>query len=132
MDGQVYGQYVTRITPHKGILFHSVPYWINGDKGSLEYEEYNKLGTIASLGCIRLATVDSKWIFDNCPYGTTVVIYDDPDNLGPLGKPESIQIDLENELLRGWDPTDPDENNPWGEYWKGGTAIINLAYHSDN
>lgn len=44
MDGTVYGQYVTRITPHKGILFHSVPYWTNGDKGSLEYNENNPWG----------------------------------------------------------------------------------------
>ena len=26
-----------------------------------------------SLGCIRLAVVDVKWIYDNCPLGTPVV-----------------------------------------------------------
>ena len=123
MDGNVYGQYTTRITPKDGILFHSVPYFTNGDKGSLEYEEFNKLGETASLGCVRLAAVDSKWVFDNCPYGTTVVIYDDAENPGPLGKPETIKIDITNEERRGWDPTDPDENNPWGDTYKSGTAV---------
>ncbi len=124
MDGNVYGQYTTRITPNDGILFHSVPYYTNGDKNSLEYEEFNKLGETASLGCVRLEAVDSKWIFDNCPFGTTVVIYDDADNPGPLGKPEKILIDVTNEELRGWDPTDPDENNPWGDTYKAGTAVF--------
>ena len=49
--GNVWGQYATRITGH--ILFHSVPYF-TPDKDNLEYEEYNKLGTVASMGCIRL------------------------------------------------------------------------------
>ena len=127
MDGNVYGQYTTRITPNDGILFHSVPYYTNGDKGSLEYEEFNKLGETASLGCVRLAAVDSKWVFDNCPYGTTVVIYDDAENPGPLGKPETIKIDITNETLRGWDPTDPDEENPWGDTYKCGTAVYSAG-----
>lgn len=124
MDGNVYGQYTTRITPNDGILFHSVPYYTNGDKNSLEYEEFNKLGETASLGCVRLAAVDSKWIYDNCPFGTTVVIYDDAENPGPLGKPEKILIDITNEELRGWDPTDPDDTNPWGDTYKDGTAVF--------
>ena len=49
--GNVYGQYATRIHGH--ILFHSVPYYTD-EKNTLEYEEYNKLGTAASMGCIRL------------------------------------------------------------------------------
>ncbi len=123
MDGNVYGQYTTRITWNDGILFHSVPYYTNGDNNSLESEEYNKLGSYASLGCIRMAVVDAKWIMENCPFGTTVVIYDDADNPGPLGKPEGIQIDLTDETTRGWDPTDPDPANPWGDTYLEGTAI---------
>ena len=107
--GNVYGQYATRIVGD--ILFHSVPYFTQ-DKGDLEYEEYNKLGTKASMGCIRLAVKDAKWIFDNCPLGTTVELYDDFNNVGPLGKPEPIMIDI-NSPNRGWDPTDPDPANPW-------------------
>ena len=70
--GNVYGQYATRINGH--ILFHSVPYF-KKDKGTLEYEEYNKLGETASAGCIRLTAADAKWIYDNCPVGTTVRMY---------------------------------------------------------
>ena len=55
--GDVWGQYATRITGH--YLFHSVPYF-EKDKSTLEYEEYNKLGTTASMGCIRLTVKDAK------------------------------------------------------------------------
>ena len=51
---------------------------------------------------------DLQWIFDNCPSGTEVVVYED-ENPGPLGKPEVIKVPLDTV----WDPTDPDENNPW-------------------
>lgn len=107
--GGVYGQYATDIVGD--ILFHSVPYY-SMNKGDVEYLEYNKLGTKASMGCIRLPVIDALWIFQNCPIGTEVEIYDDPNNPGPLGKPESIYIDPESEI-RGWDPTDPDPANPW-------------------
>ena len=107
--GGVYGQYATRIV--NDILFHSVPYY-SQNLNDLEYEEYNKLGTNASMGCIRLCVEDAKWIFDNCPIGTAVELYDDENSPGPLGKPTPITIDINNPN-RGWDPTDPDPNNPW-------------------
>ena len=108
--GGVYGQYATRI--YGGVLFHSVPYYKKA-KNMLCTEKYNKLGQQASMGCVRLTVEDAKWIADNCPSGTTVEIYDD-DNLGPLGKPEAVKIDTNNPN-KGWDPTDPDEENPWKE-----------------
>ena len=107
--GPCYGQYVTDIVGD--ILFHSVPYYTQ-DKGDLEFNEYNKLGTAASMGCIRLCVRDAMWIFNNCPIGTTVELYDDWDSPGPLGKPGSIWIDPDSPN-RGWDPTDPDPANPW-------------------
>ena len=104
-----FGQYAIRIEGH--ILFHSVPYyWDSPD--SLEYEEFNLLGTPASLGCIRLCVADEKWLYDNCPEGFPCVIYDSQDP-GPLGTPEQIWLDTSDEARRGWDPTDPDPNNPW-------------------
>lgn len=108
--GDVYGQYAVRIVEH--ILFHSVPY-LSQDAGDLEYEEFNKLGTPASMGCIRLQVADVKWIYDNCPIGTPVVLYDDAENPGPFGKPAFTKLDLTDETMRGWDPTDPDPKNPW-------------------
>lgn len=106
--GGVYGQYATRITG--GVLFHSVPYY-KKNKTTLCTDKYNKLGQQASMGCIRLTVEDAKWIAENCPSGTTVEIYDD-DDPGPLGKPQADKIDTDNPN-KGWDPTDPDEENPW-------------------
>ena len=108
--GGVYGQYSTRITGH--ILFHSVPYY-SKNKGDLEWEEYNKLGTKASAGCIRMTVRDVKWIYDQVADGTTVRIYD--GNL-PSGvtKPSAPKIPADSPN-KGWDPTDPDPNNPWNK-----------------
>ena len=53
--GPSYGQYATRI--YDSYLFHSVPYY-SQHKDDVEYDEFNLLGTRASLGCIRLAVVD--------------------------------------------------------------------------
>ena len=106
----VYGHYVTTIVGN--ILFHSVPYTENGNPASLEYLEYNKLGTKASAGCVRLAVKDSKWIYYNIPNGTPVEFYSD-SNPGPLVKPTPIPIPVDNEKVRNWDPTDDDKNNPW-------------------
>lgn len=120
LSGPCFGQYATRIWD--AYLFHSVPYYTE-HKDDLEYDEFNELGTTASKGCIRLAVVDTKWIYDNCPLGTKVVIYDYAEEPGPMGKPGTIYIDPSNEELRGWDPTDPDENNPWPVEFRSGTAI---------
>lgn len=108
--GDVYGHYCTRIGKSH-ILFHSVPYLENHNSGSLEYWEFDKLGTSASMGCIRLQIKDTKWIYDNIPSGTVVEFYRD-SNPGPLGKPSAPKIS-DNTDCRNWDPTDPDSNNPW-------------------
>lgn len=111
--GNVYGQYSTQIVGD--ILFHSVPYSRKYDKSSLIYSYYDKLGTSASAGCVRLTVEDAKWIYDNCELGTNVEFYDDFNTPGPLGKPSAQKISG-NKTLRNWDPTDPDENNPWKKY----------------
>ena len=113
LQGDVYGQYACRITGH--ILFHSVPYQ-KQDKSTLEWWEYDKLGTKASLGCIRLKVEDAKLIYDNCVSGTKVEFYND-SNPGPLGKPTAQKIS-DDEEVRNWDPTDPDKKNPWTDYLK--------------
>ena len=110
--GDVFGQYATQIT--ENILFHSVPYTEKGNKASLEYWEYDKLGTPASMGCVRLTVKNAKWIYDNCMAGTPVTFYGD-SNPGPLGKPTEQKISSETGY-NNWDPTDPDPNNPWRNY----------------
>lgn len=109
----VYGQYSTRIVG--SILFHSVPYSLN-KKDTLLYDEYDKLGTTASAGCVRLTVRDAKWIYDNCASGTMVEFYSD-SNPGPLSKPSAQKISS-NEECRNWDPTDPASDNPWHTYKK--------------
>ena len=109
LNGGVFGQYATRIDgPY---LFHSVPYY-SQSPDSLETEEYNHLGENRSLGCVRLAVADCKWIYDNCPIGTIVTLYADSSVQEPLTKPTSKQIPSTGEKS-GWDPTDPNPNNPW-------------------
>lgn len=109
--GGVVGQYCTRI--YSGILFHSVPYTAQ-NKGSLQPGEYNKLGQDASHGCIRLKASDVKWIYDNCPAGTYVVISDNASDPEPLGKPSYTKVPSSTADPRyGWDPSDPDPSNPW-------------------
>ena len=121
----VFGQYATRIDGD--ILFHSVPY-LSEHENDLEYQEFNKQGSAASLGCVRLQVCDAKWIYDNCPLGTPVVFYDDADHPGPMGKPGTIALDENDDnpssaTFRGFDPTDPSEANPWKETFRTGTAI---------
>ncbi len=104
MIHDVWAQYATRITGD--ILFHSVPYE-NHEKNTLITSYYNQLGSIASAGCVRLCVKDAKWLIENCPSGTKVVIYNS-SNPGPLGKPSPIRIPSQCK----WDPTDPDSRNP--------------------
>ena len=116
--GGVWGHYTIRITGP--IWFHSVPYFSQPELGedglyhwnNLEYEEYNKLGQTASLGCVRLSTIDAKWLFDNLPWNTAVEIYESETLPEGVVKPNSIKIDVNSEN-KGWDPTDPDPANPW-------------------
>lgn len=105
--GNVYGQYAVNIVGN--ILFHSVPY-LSTDNSTLEYWEYDKLGTSASAGCIRLKVEDALWIFNNCGRGTQVEFSSNAPT--PLGKPGAKKISGYPDL-RGFDPTDPVANNPW-------------------
>ena len=67
-DFNCYAKWATRIVG--GILFHSITF--NSHKG--RSGSTRSLGRKASHGCIRLSIEDAKWIYDNCPTGTTVVI----------------------------------------------------------
>lgn len=116
LKGNVYGQYATRI--NGSYLFHSVPYYKKNVK-TVETVEYNKLGSQASLGCVRLTVADAKWIYDNCRIGTKVVINDKKQ----LEKPLYLPIKISTENKSGWDPTDPDKRNPY---------YPNISVKSDN
>ena len=128
--GDVYGHYVTQITGN--ILFHSVPYTAKSPD-TLEYWEYDKLGTAASLGCVRLKVVDAKWVYDNISWGTPVEFYSSSES-GPLGKPTAQKISY-NVECRNWDPTDMDSRNPWNlkkEEAKNETEEVKKENESNN
>ena len=96
--GPCYGQYCSSIG--NNYLFHSAPY----DKqraDTLQNEEYDKLGTAASHGCIRMCVRDSKWIYDNCPIGTQVNVV---NASGPAGA--GVPQRDKGAEYKGWDPSD--------------------------
>ncbi len=101
LDGPSWGQWCEHLTTE--ILFHSVYYDRERDNKSLNVKAYNKLGTVASHGCIRLTAGDAKWIYDNCDIGTKVTIYDNAKVPGPFDKPKAKKLSSNHT----WDPTDP-------------------------
>jgi hypothetical protein len=104
--GDVYGQYVTGFS---GVyLFHSVPYEKMSAE-TLKTDEFNKLGTNASQGCVRLMIGDAKWIYDNIDMKTSVEVVDKKEGSDPLGTPKAVKIPSTPK----WDPTDPAKKNPY-------------------
>ena len=61
-------KYATRIKG--GYYYHSVLYDSTGS-----YIIDGRLGEALSHGCIRLSTENAKWIYDNIPDTTTVIIH---------------------------------------------------------
>jgi len=99
--GPSWGQYATRITG--GILFHSVA-GSNTTPYNITATNYNRLGSPASSGCVRLTVRDAKWIYDNCALGMRVTISDTAQQ--PFDKPVAAKIPAG----QNWDPTDPAVN----------------------
>jgi hypothetical protein len=97
--GPSYGQYGTHVV--NGIYFHSVASAEANDH-NLSATEYNRLGTPASHGCIRMCVSDAKWIWENCN-GSYVTIYDDASSAGPFDKP-TLPLMNQGDVS---DPTDP-------------------------
>lgn len=54
------------------ILIHSVP---KDSSWNTKEEEHAKLGLPASHGCIRLSEPDAKWVYENIPNNTMIIIY---------------------------------------------------------
>ena len=102
MINGTYSQYATRLTPAPGVLFHSISYSVKGNNRTMITEGYNGLGTVRSLGCVRLVCGDAYWIYQRCAVGTTVIVYNDP-NPGPFDRPTVAPIPTNQR----WDPTDP-------------------------
>lgn len=102
MINNVYTQYATRLGSGLHILMHSIIY-SSPNTYSVWASTYNNLGIARSAGCIRLTTADAKWIYDHCPLGTSVTVY---NSLVP-GPFERPAIAYEIAFEQTWDPTDP-------------------------
>ena len=87
-----YVKYAVRYTQR--LYFHSVLYK-RKDDNAMSTATLRRLGTKpASAGCVRLETQHAKWVCDNCPTGTMVVIHngvDDPRITGILGGPAGVE-----------------------------------------
>ncbi len=64
---KVSAKYATNIVGE--YFYHSILYDLTGT-----YVYDGRLGVAISHGCIRLDTDNARWIFDNVPEGTTIVI----------------------------------------------------------
>lgn len=100
MHDDIYCKYLSRF--YNGFIIHSILYY--GSKLELDAITYNYIDDAASGGCIRLLTGNSYWVYQNCPKGTRVHIYEDPWDKGPVEK-DAIEMPIPREQT--WDPTDP-------------------------
>jgi hypothetical protein len=117
--GVTYHQYVTNFYGRNSsgkyigndFFFHSTAYRVNKSKSSLNVSSYNKLGSKASHGCIRLNVADAKYIY-SMPGKTKVKVLKSSAgyNISAWGLPK---FTIKASHPQGWDPYDPDSRNPF-------------------
>ncbi len=96
-----YCQFLSRFYGH--YLIHSLLY-TSPKYNTFDANNYNYMDNMISGGCIRMKAVDAAWVYNNCPNGTTVTIYDDKWDKGPI---EKDAIDQAIPANQNYDPTDP-------------------------
>jgi peptidoglycan hydrolase-like protein with peptidoglycan-binding domain len=101
--GTCYIRYGKRITG--SIWFHSILYSRRGDVSSLDWTSFNKLGSPASHGCIRLTPIDAQWISYNCKKGTTVRILRAPQTADSKALAKQLKSELKAKGHKGIQPT---------------------------
>lgn len=117
-DSPCYGLWACRFRQHH--LFHSVPISAEAGRDSenghrwMSAAKYEKLGSVASDGCIRMTVVDAKWIYDACQNQTISVWVTKTAGPTPTKPPALIYEEpYMNKKGYGWDPTDPHPENPY-------------------
>ncbi len=102
-DGSiVYARWATHIVGN--VYFHAIAVGSQSHY-ALSPSTYNRLGSPASAGCIRMTVADAKWIYDYASTGTKVnIVQGSSSKPGPLGKPATITVDY----TINYDPTDPE------------------------
>ena len=107
----------------KGVWIHSSIYKDKYDY-RLSKPSYNSLGKAPAYGkSILLSAGDAAWIYNNCKEGTKVSIL--------KGKKKDVLTKSPEPVVSlypycGWDPTDPDKNNPYQKI-KNGTVVKGLS-----
>ena len=101
-DGSiVYARWASHIVGN--VYFHSIAVSAQSHYALSPYS-FNRLGTPASAGCIRMAVADAKWLYDYIPTGTSVkIVKGNSKKPGPLGKTTMFKVSGIN-----YDPTDPE------------------------
>jgi len=83
--GKTYAEYACRFTGAK--MMHGVPWKARNTKGYVYKGEFNKLGSVASAGCVRMPIKLARFIYNNCPIGTPVKVFKGTKGKYPMGKP---------------------------------------------
>lgn len=83
--GNSYAEYLCRF--HGGKCMHTVPYKKRQTTGHVNKTEFNKLGSVASAGCVRMPWKLAHYIYTNCPIGTPVIVFKGKAGSYPMGKP---------------------------------------------
>ena len=117
-DTHCYGLFACRFKNH--YLFHSVPISYDAGRDSekghrmCDMHKYEKLGTVASDGCVRLTVADAKWIYEFSAAGKVAVRLVKDSGPTPNKPPEVIwEEPYTDKNGYGWDPTDPHPDNPY-------------------
>ena len=98
----IYCQFLNRFK--NGYIVHSLIYKDKADSYHFDADSYNNLGAQSSDGCVRLRADQAQWVYENCPNGTSITIYEDMWNIGPLDRPA---VEQAIPLSQNYDPTDP-------------------------
>lgn len=97
----VYARWTSHIVGN--VYFHSIAVGSQSHYALNPYT-YNRLGSPASAGCIRMTVADSKWIYDYAATGSKVkIVVGNRSKPGPLGKAKTIKVTSSIH----YDPTDP-------------------------
>ena len=112
-----WGFYACRF--HKSYLFHSVPISVKANSAKkghskCDMHKFEQLGTPASDGCVRLSVADAKWVYELSGQSRVSVRVEDSEGPTPPARPEVFYEEpYTDKNGYGWDPTDPDPDNPY-------------------
>ena len=84
-----YAEYACRFKGAK--MMHGVPYSKRNTKGYVSKTEFNKLGSPASAGCVRMPIKLARYIYNTCPVGTPVIVFKGTKGVYPMGKPKKYK-----------------------------------------